>query len=74
MSPARFATDTPTVPLWQVLYQDAIFEFDDAELPKRISKARDAIHDRTEEILKCHPSLLMMPFSCSAKVFVASWS
>jgi hypothetical protein len=51
MSTARFPSGTPTTPLWQVLYQDAVLEFDNAKLPERISKARNAIHDRAEEIL-----------------------
>jgi hypothetical protein len=33
-----------------VLYQDALLEFDDAKLPKRILKARSAIRDRAQEI------------------------
>jgi hypothetical protein len=51
MSNARFPNGIPTTPLWQVLYQDAILEFDNAKLPKRISQARTAIYDRAEEIL-----------------------
>jgi len=34
-----------------VLYQDAILEFDNARLPKRILQARSAIRDRAQEIL-----------------------
>jgi hypothetical protein len=37
--------------MWEVLYQDALLEFDDAKLPKRILKARSAIRDREQEIL-----------------------
>ncbi len=51
MSTARFSSGTPSTPLWQVLYQDAILEFDDARLPKRILQARSAIHDRVHEVL-----------------------
>jgi hypothetical protein len=51
MSTARFSSGTPSTPLWQVLYQDAILEFDDARLPKRILQARSAIHDRVQEVL-----------------------
>jgi hypothetical protein len=52
MSTARFPSDGPTAPpLWQVLYQDALLEFDDAKLPKRILQARSAIRDRAQETL-----------------------
>jgi hypothetical protein len=51
MSTSRFSTGAPTTQLWQGLYQDAVLEFDNAKLPKRISQARCAIHDRAEEIL-----------------------
>jgi len=51
MSTSRFPSGTPTTPLWQVLYQDAILEFDNAKLPKRILQARSAIRDRAQEIL-----------------------
>jgi hypothetical protein len=51
MSTARFSSGTPSTPLWQVLYEDAILEFDDAKLPERILRARDSIHVRTKEIL-----------------------
>jgi hypothetical protein len=51
MSTARFPSGKPTSPLWQVLYQDAILEFDNARLPKRILQARSAIRDRAQEIL-----------------------
>ena len=51
MSTARFPSGAPTAPLWQVLYQDAILEFDNAKLPKRISQARSAIRERAQEIL-----------------------
>lgn len=51
MSPARSTCDTQDPPLWQMLYQEAVLEFDDAKLPGRISRARDAIYDRTKEIL-----------------------
>jgi len=51
MSTARFSSGTPSTPLWQVLYQDAILEFDDARLPKRILQARSAIHERVQESL-----------------------
>jgi len=50
MPTARFPSAIPTAPLWQVLYQDAVFEFDDAKLPKRILEARCAIRERAEEI------------------------
>ncbi len=51
MSTARFPSSKPTAPLWQVLYEDAILEFDNARLPKRILQARSAIRDRAQEIL-----------------------
>jgi hypothetical protein len=50
MPTARFSSNIPT-PLWEVLYQDAILEFDETKLAKRICQARAAIHDRLEEIL-----------------------
>jgi hypothetical protein len=34
-----------------VLYQNAILEFDNAKLPKRISEARSAIRNKAEESL-----------------------
>jgi hypothetical protein len=48
MSASRFVE--PTTQLWQVLYQDAVLEFDNTKLRKRILQARSAIHDRAEEI------------------------
>jgi hypothetical protein len=51
MSTSRFSSGTPTTQLWQVLYQDAVLEFDNTKLPKRIFQARHAIHDRAQEIL-----------------------
>lgn len=51
MSIARFPSGTPSAPLWQVLYQVAILEFDNDKLPRRIFQARNAIHDRAQEIL-----------------------
>ena len=50
MSTARFSSGTSSTPLWQVLYQDAILEFDNAKLPQRILQARSAIRDRVREI------------------------
>jgi hypothetical protein len=50
MPTVHFPRNIPTTPLWRVLYQDAILEFDDTKLAKRISQARAAIHDRSEEI------------------------
>ncbi len=51
MSAARVSSGTPNTPRWQVLYQNAIQEFDNAKLSERISQARSAIYDRAEEIL-----------------------
>jgi len=51
MSTARFPSGEPFAPLWQVLYQDAILEFDNAKLPKRILQARSAIRERAQENL-----------------------
>jgi hypothetical protein len=51
MSTSRFSSAPPTTQLWQELYQDAVLEFDNAKLPKRILQARSAIHDRTQEFL-----------------------
>lgn len=51
MPTARFQSATANLPLWQVLYQEAIFEFDNTKLPKRILQARSAIRDRTKEVL-----------------------
>jgi hypothetical protein len=59
MSTARFPSRAPSTPLWQVLYQDAVFEFDDAKLPKRISEARNAIHDKAEASLDASERLLL---------------
>jgi hypothetical protein len=50
MSTARFSSGTPSTLLWQVLYEDAILEFDNAKLPQRILQARSAIRDRVREI------------------------
>jgi hypothetical protein len=50
MSTARFSSGTPSTLLWQVLYEDAILEFDNAKLPQRILQARNAIRDRVREI------------------------
>ncbi len=50
MSTARFSSGTPSTLLWQVLYEDAILEFDNAKLPQRILQARSAIRDRVQEI------------------------
>ena len=49
MSTSRFSSGAPSVPLWQVLYQDAILEFDNAKLPKRILQARSAIRERAKQ-------------------------
>ena len=49
MSIARFPFAEPVAPLWQVLYQDALLEFDNAKLPKRIMQARSAIRERVQE-------------------------
>jgi hypothetical protein len=51
MSTARFSSEEPTAPVWQVLYQDALLEFDNAKLPKRILRARSAIRERAQENL-----------------------
>ncbi len=51
MSTARFLSGVPATPLWQLLYEDAILEFDNAKLPKRILRARSAIRERAQEIL-----------------------
>jgi len=51
MSTARFPSAEPTAPLWRVLYQDALLEFDNAKLPKRILQARSAIRERAQENL-----------------------
>ncbi|MGA9801679.1 MAG: hypothetical protein WBQ46_00375 [Terriglobales bacterium] len=51
MSTARFSSGEPTALLWQVLYEDAILEFDNAKLPKRILRARSAIRERAQENL-----------------------
>jgi hypothetical protein len=51
MSTARFSSGEPTTALWQVLYEDAILEFDNAKLPKRILRARSAIRERAQENL-----------------------
>jgi hypothetical protein len=50
MSTSRFSSGTPSTPLWQKLYRNAILESDDTKSPERISEARSAIHDRTREI------------------------
>ena len=49
MSTARFPSGKPTAPMWQVLYKDAILEFDNANLPKRILQVRSAIRDRRKK-------------------------
>jgi len=49
MSTARFPSGKLIAPLWQVLYQDALLEFDNAKLPKRIMQARSAIRERVQE-------------------------
>jgi hypothetical protein len=59
MATVRFPSGAPSAPLWQVLYQDAILEFDNAKLPKRISEARNAIHDKAEESLDPSEHLLL---------------
>jgi hypothetical protein len=51
MSTARFSSGSPSTPLWQVLCEDALLEFDNAKLHKRILHARSAIYDREQEIL-----------------------
>jgi hypothetical protein len=51
MSTAHFPSGEPTAPLWRVLYQDAILEFDNAKLPKRILRARNAIREQAQENL-----------------------
>jgi hypothetical protein len=51
MSTARFLSVVPTTPLWQLLYEDAILEFDNAKMPKRILRARSAIREREGENL-----------------------
>jgi hypothetical protein len=51
MSTAHFPSGEPTAPLWRVLYQDALLEFDNAKLPKRILRARSAIRERAQENL-----------------------
>jgi len=51
MSTARFPSAEAVAPLWQVLYQDALLEFDNAKLPKRILQARTAIRERAQENL-----------------------
>ncbi|MGA2459391.1 MAG: hypothetical protein ABSF85_17625 [Terriglobales bacterium] len=56
MSTARFSSGEPTAPLWQVLYQDAILEFDNAKLPKRILRARSAIANGRKKISPIRPS------------------
>ncbi len=38
-------------PMWKQLYQAALLEFDPSKLPVRIFEARNAIHDRAEDIL-----------------------
>ena len=48
MSTAGFLS---VAPLWQLLYQDALLEFDNAKLPKRILRARCAIRERAQETL-----------------------
>lgn len=50
MPTSHFSSLTPTTPLWQVLYEDAVLEFDDAKLHKRILQAQSAIHDREREV------------------------
>jgi len=49
MSTARFPSGEPTALLWQVLYQGAILEFDNAKLPERILRARSAIRERAQK-------------------------
>jgi hypothetical protein len=51
MSTVRFSSGSPSTPLWQVLCEDALLEFDNAKLHKRILHARSAIYDREQEIL-----------------------
>ena len=51
MSTYHFPSATRTTELWQELYQDAVLEFDNTKLSRRISQARSAIHDRAQEIL-----------------------
>ena len=51
MSTVRFPSAEPAAPLWQVLYQDALLEFDNAKLAKRILRARSAIRERAQENL-----------------------
>jgi len=51
MSTARFPSGEPTAPLWQVLYQDALLDFDDAKLLTRILRAPNAIRERAQENL-----------------------
>ena len=40
-----------TLSQWQQLYQAAIMEIDPTKLSSRITEARQAIHDRAEDIL-----------------------
>ena len=49
-----FMTQSPIPPPstgWRQLYESAILELNNGRLPKRIAVARQAILDRTEEIL-----------------------
>jgi len=38
-------------PMWKQLYQAALLELDPSKLPERIFAARNAMHDRAEDIL-----------------------
>ena len=44
---SRFPSPTP--PTWQVLYEDAVLELDNAKVPELIVRARSAIRDRARE-------------------------
>lgn len=59
MSTTHFPSGGPSTSVWQVLYQNAILEFDNAKLPKRIWEARSAIRDKAEESLDPSERLLL---------------
>lgn len=50
MSAANLPDHASATPIWREFYEHAILELDDAEMPRRIAEARQAIVDRTDAI------------------------
>jgi hypothetical protein len=50
-STVPFPSGASSRSIWEKLYERAILELDYAKVPERIAEARQAMHDRAEEVL-----------------------